>query len=396
MTNPDWTNLARMAATRLDLPTMIGAPELTESQAFAALSWFSTATGGLRFSDSWPGTMGVRAYNWCRARAGSVARNTDGTQRLDDPRVAAMSEHLALHLDYLAPEYGPEDFVPDERYSLYLTELDVNGQYHSAAGGVQLGTGRGDLINAPRTIDAYLHMPGYLRLAARPADLQQLLPYSWRGFERLAAGRVITMNTAAFLRKRGVEMDADQVLIWPKSRAHLAAWATMWRGARAHLAPYALVNLGAKIALALVKEITNVTLGGWLRSEDKNHSELMNKSWSDAVITEAWVRALVSIERAGAAGAPTIGMRRDAAWFLGPRDQEPSGLTIDKTVHPTGRDGQLGKWKRTRCVPVTDSLCRAYATGSPEMLNKHLVAAVKDQALTPAQGQEQPDPTPTR
>lgn len=377
---PDAQNLATMARNRLDLPALVGVEELTERQAFSALSWWYTATGGLRFSDTWPGTVGIRAYHWVRGMHGQEARGIAGSERLQDDRVAQMTQRLALHLDWTAPDLYPDLMAGNDAVPLWLTELDVNGQYLSAAGGLQLGTGTPDLINAPRTLDAYKHMPGYVQLARRPDHLARYLPITWRAFDRLNdEGRnVITMNYAAWLIKRGVELDAAQLLLWPRSRQHLAAWVSMWRKAREYLAAYARSVLAARVALALLKEVTNTTLSGWMRSEDKNHTDLMNRAWSDAIITESTVRAMVAAERAGAAGFPAVGMRRDAAWFIGRRDLEPTGLEIDKSIWPTGRDGKLGKWKRTRCVPVTGELVDAIAR-SPEMVSRYLVAAVKAQ-----------------
>lgn len=384
MTIPDAENLATMARRRLKI-------ELDERQAFAALSWWTTATKGLRFSDSWPGTIGVRAYHWVRGVSGADARGIAGAARVDDPRVDEMIRDLALHLDWLDPHGAdryqlPEGFHCPPSQCPYLTELDVNGQYLSAAGGVQLGHGTADLITAPRTLDAYRLMPGYVRLARYPTNLPDCLPYTWRAWERLRERSVITMNQAAFLLKRGVELDAAAVLIWPRHRQHLAGWTSVFRNARTYLVPYARSNLAARTALALVKEVANVTVGGWLRSEDKNHSDMMVRPWADAVTTEGGVRGLHWVEKAGHAGNPALGMRRDAAWFLGRRDLEPVGMPIDKSWWPTGKDGQLGKWKRTRSVPLTPALIETIGMGSPERVVRHLVAATKDPATVDSSG----------
>lgn len=379
-------NIARACRTRLDLPELIGQDELTEQQTRIVLSWWHVATGGLQFSDGWVGTVGVRAYHWLRARSGAAARGIDGVTRIDNPLVAAMTRTLALHLDWIDPDaFPPHDMASHIEQTglvtVFLTELDVNGQFLAAAG-CELGTGEPDLITRPRTLGAYLTMPGYVRLSEKPA-LDGIVPVNGnipplscpRAFDRLEAGSAITMTTARYLSTRGAELDADEVVIWPRHRRHLAAWQTRFRTARSSLALEAAEgNRGALIALALVKEVANVTVGGWMRSEDKNHSDLMRKDWSDQIISEGVVRALIAVDKAAAAGNPAIGMRRDAAWFLGPINLEPEGLEIDKTLWNTGRDGQLGKWKRTRSLPVDKTMIEAIRSGSPERVVRVLTA----------------------
>lgn len=365
------TNIKRACKARLDLPTLIDADQLSDKQARAVLSYWYSATGGLQFSSHWVGTVGVRAYHWQRARAGAAARGIDGVSRLTSPLAAAMTGDLALHLDWL-----DIDHFPGEWGGQYWTELDVNGQFLSACA-CELGTGEPDLITRPRTLDAYLGMPGYVRLAEKPA-LDGIITYP-RAFDRLEAGRTIVMPVASYLVKRGAELDADEIVIWPKHRRHLAAWQAMFRNARTNLAQAAARgSMGAYLALALVKDVTNTTLGGWLRSEDKNHSDLMRKDWSDQLIGTGVVRELIGLDKAAAAGNPAVGMRRDAAWFVGPRDFEPTGLELDKSLYPTGRDGQLGKWKRTRSVPIDGRLIEAVGTGSPEMVVRVLTARERE------------------
>lgn len=359
-------NVATMAAKRLDLRGMIGADELTTRQAEVVLGWWHQATKGLRFSSNWPGTLGVRAYHWIRSRHGADARGIDGVTRIDSDAARAMSEDLALHLDWVDVDPDLLRVVAADR-ELWLTELDVNGQFLNTCD-VELGTGEPVLVSSPRTLDPFLRYPGYVRLEYPPV-LGSALPFTYQALGRLEAGRVIAMPLARQLVKRGAELDASEVLVWEKSRRHLSAWRGLFRNAREMLAALSAGgNLGARIALGLVKETANVTVGGWMRSEDKNHSDLMRKDWSDQVIAEGTVRQLVALDKAGHAGFPACGTRRDAAWFIGDRDLEPSGLTIDKAHHPTGRDGQLGKWKRTRSVPVDDRLIEALGTGSPEMV----------------------------
>jgi hypothetical protein len=374
-------NIKAAAASRLDLPSLIDADHLDDRQALAVLHWWHQATGGLAFSASWVGTVGVRAYHWQRAMAGSDARGVDGVRRITSPLAAAMTADMALHLDWLDPE-DMADWLPADLHQLYLTELDVNGQFLSAAG-IELGTDEPDLIRRPRTLDAYLRMPGYVRLAEKP-DLFNVRPTSERipalscplAFDRLDAERVIAMPTADYLTRKGVHLNASEIVIWPRHRRHLASWAALFRSARStlalHVATYG--NLAARVALGLVKEVANVTVGGWMRSEDKNPSDLMRKDWSDMIISESVIRALIALDKAAAAGIPALGMRRDAAWFIGRRDLEPEGLVIDKTLYPNGKDGQLGKWKRTRSVPIDSRLIEAVRTGSPEMVVRVLTS----------------------
>lgn len=367
------------ARHQLDLVDLIGEDELTDMQARAVLSWWHTSTGGLEFSSGWPGTVGVRAYHWLTSRHGLAARGIDTATRIDNPMVEAMSRDLALHVDWLDPDAFELYHLADrlnwkisDSQAMHLTEWDINGQFHASAG-IELGSGEPDRIDAPRTLDAYKHMPGYVRLANDPEGLPELLPHTWRAFARYTAGTVMAMPTVRYLRKVGVELDAGEVVIWAKHRRHLASWYALFREARWKLAAEATRGkLGAKVALGLVKAVANLTLGGWLRSE-KNSSDMMRRDWSDMVITEAWVRALVAIDKAGKAGAPAVGMRRDAAWFLGPRNHHPEALECDTTFSTTGANGKLGKWKRTRSVPVGGELLDAW-TRSPEIVNRVIKA----------------------
>lgn len=375
MTEEEIPNVQRAAASRLGI-------HLTIPQAIAVLGWWHMATQQLRFSSGWVGTVGVRAYHRSIERSGLAARGVATAERLDCPESDRFSQDLVLHTDWLSPvPMGrhlelAQDLIADRvprGWDPWLTELDVNGQFHSAAS-IDLGHGDPELIITPRTLDGYLSMPGYVRLARKPSEMPLFV--IWRAYRRLQEGSVLTTNQAQFLTRRGIELDASEVLVWPKHRRHLDAWAALFRHARTVLADAAASgNLAAQVALGLVKETVNVTVGGWMRSEEKNGSDLMNRAWSDRIITEGGIRALISVEHASVAGAQVVGMRRDAAWFLGPRNYEPEGLTIDRTFHPTGKNGKLGKWKRTRSVPLTQGLIDAQETQSPEMMVRAIKAA---------------------
>jgi hypothetical protein len=178
------------------------------------------------------------------------------------------------------------------------------------------------------------------------------------------------MTTASYLTKRGVEFDVARAVVWTdgNSRPHLAAWVKLFREARATLIERAAGEGGeaARIALAMVKAIAAVTLGGWLRS-DKNRSDLMRRDWSDQIIAESWVRALLAVEKAGAAGFPVMGMRRDSAWWLADEAPiAPAGIEIS---------GKLGKWKHSRHAAVNRAIITAHRGGSAEALNSAIKAA---------------------
>lgn len=125
--------------------------------------------------------------------------------------------------------------------------------------------------------------------------------------------------------------------------------------------------------------VCSVTLGGWIRS-DRNRSDFMRRDWSDQIISEAWVRALLAIERAGAAGFPALGMRRDSAWFLGssapivPTDIN-AGLKTLGSAAGSRPSTQLGKWKISRYAEVDASIIDAHRGGSAEVLNSAIKAA---------------------
>lgn len=352
MNSEEIANIQRAAHSRLGI-------ELNTQQAIGTLDWWHVATQGLRFSSGWVGTVGVRAYHMLWERSGNTQRGIPGAERASWLGADTMVSDMALHRDWIDPD---RQILTGQ----WITELDINGQYLSAAG-IELGHGTPEEILNPRDLAAYTPHPGYVRISSAPSpvELSAKLPGLWRGFRGLEVGQVLAMPTVRFLTGRGVELDASQVLIWPKHRRHLEAWQRLFREARKYLAAGAANgSLAARTALGLVKQVTNTTLGGWMRAE-RNTSDLMNRYWSDMIISEANVRALVHLERAALTGFPTLGQFRDAAWFVGPRDFEPGGLQIDKTLYPTGRDGMLGKWKRARSVPVSGALLAAQQTGSP-------------------------------
>jgi hypothetical protein len=344
--------------------------QVTSDQAAAVLAEFRAATNGLDFRD-WYGDTGISAYYRIRAAAGAEARGIPGVERIESERAAAASADAVLHLDYVAADVRP-------RKGQQVTELDVNGQFLSAAA-IELGHGEPIVVDQPRSIGGYLASPGYVRLSHDLTVGAAELPHTHQAFAGIKAGRTLATTTARYLMKHGVELDAAEVVIWPTPRTnhrrHLDAWVRLFREARRTLADRADGDGGeaARLALALVKGIAAVTLGGWIRS-DKNRSEFMRRDWSDQVIAESWVRALVGIERAGEAGSPVMGMRRDSAWFLADQaPYEPAGL---KTREADGRPTrQLGKWKVSRHAPVGAAIIRAHKSGSAELLNSAIKAA---------------------
>jgi hypothetical protein len=336
--------------------------ELTTAQAAAVLAEWHQATGGLRISDGWPGTVGVRAYRWLRAKSGADERGIDGAERLAAPElVDPFVEHLVRHPDYVDPKRRP-------RRGQWITELDVNGSFHASAG-IELGTGDPVLIPAPRDIGGYLGDVGYVRLAR---DVRTGHP-AWLG---LRAGRTLAMTTAAWLIKQGHEIEASEALVWPRHRRHLDNWYRLFRDARQALIQRTKTGRGpaAAVALQILKSIVTTTLGGWIRSE-KNHSEMLRRDWSDMIMAEAWVRQMAAMGRAEVHGWWPIGIRRDAAWFC--TDQPgvvPPGIQCAE---------QLGKWKVTRSVPVTPEIIAAHRGGPEKLLHAILAAHRSQGAATP-------------
>lgn len=347
--------------------------DVTEDVARATLTEWHTATGGMRFV-GWAGDTGLSIYSAVTARDGLQARGVATIDPTPSEAVAEASENLALHLDWIAPG------ITLDRQHL-VSEFDVNGQFLASAD-VGLGHGEPDVLDrAPRDgLRAFKGRPGYVRLASDlrvPADAR--ITHTRAAWDGIPAGRYLAMTSAQHLAKNGVPLDIDRVMWWPvdHSRNHLSAWKTVLRGAREQLM-HALGDrpdpaAPAAHALALVKSVASVTLGGMLRSE-RSTTRYFSVHWSDMIITESWVRALIAVERAGQQGATVLGMRRDSVWL---RTDIPAAPSTLAPIAPAGLtiSDQLGKWKHSRWAIATDDMITRHSAATPETFNHALKAA---------------------
>lgn len=325
--------------------------EITPELASATLDAWHRVTRGLEWRD-WAGATGIAAYYATRAHLGQDARGIAGVERLDEAIPQEWRDAVRLHPDYVDLSVVPQ-------LGQHVTELDINAQF-LASSDIPLGNGMPLLIERPGALSPLLKVPGYVRLAtAAETDIA-----AWAG--RLEAGAVLPMPSVQYLTKRGVRLNAEAAYVWAQGnhRAHLRVWKDRFRDAWQQL--QTCTDDGSMLALKLIKSVVTVTLGGMLRSAD-NPTDLMRRDWSDHIIAEAWTRALVKVDKAAELGNPTMGMRRDSAWFLSDSAPFiPEGIEVKR---------QLGKWKVSRHAPVNEDMIAAHAGGSPDLLNRAIKAA---------------------
>jgi hypothetical protein len=327
--------------------------DVDPADAAAALEAFHQATGGLEWR-GWSADTAHSLYAWGLAKNGTAARG-QASERLDSEQVRAFSDDLrgnTLYLDYVDPAVVPQ-------VGQHITQMDVHGQFLAAAD-VTLGTGEPTLLRSVSDVRMVVKVPGYVRLAA---DVDSPVP-AFAG--RLVAGAVVTTTQAGYLIKRGATLPASEALVWAagNSRQHLRTWkGTLSAGW------YALqgrTDLPAVWALRILKSVYTTVLGGWLRSDQVN-ADMARLDWSDMIVTEAGVRALVALDKATDAGRPAVGMRRDSAWFLDNHAPSvPAGMSTET---------KLGKWKADRWAAVTQDMVAAHTAGSFDDLNKAIKAA---------------------
>lgn len=337
--------------------------DVTEDQARAGLAAWHRATDGLRFL-GWDGDVATALYARVVARDGLVARGVDVLTAQSSPAVEEASAGLALHLDWLTDgsDLGEDDVV---------SEFDVNGQYLAAAG-IPLGVDEPDqLERAPRAgLRMFRDHPGYVRLAGPVSFPDGVLPHTRAAWAGVEPGRWLALTPAEWLERQGASVPVDRVLWWPEGKRHrpLVSWQKSLRVAREQL--MGDPDPAARLAVTVLKSTANTFLGGMLRSERKapRHCRI---DWSDMVITQAWMRALIAVEKAGQDGAQVLGMRRDSAWFRTPATATPG------PVAPVGLvvSNQLGKWKPGRWAEATPQMVDEYRAGSPEKFNSALKAA---------------------
>jgi len=335
--------------------------ELTENEAAEALAKFSAALDGLEFHGWW-GQTGADAYAMVCARDGLAGRGVAMVEQVPGDQAAlvqSFSNDTVLHRDHISDQPAPE-------LGAWITELDINAQFPTAAGGLELGHGAPTHLATVRSVEGLLRgaVPGYLRLAAPLTVTAQQLPATHSAWREIEAGRVLTLNHARWLAKHGVQIDAGEALIWPDHRRHLRTWSELFRIGRERLK--ADPSPAARVALGALKMTANTTVGGWLKSQ-KNHGDLLRPDFTDQIITESWVRAMAAVEKAGREGDLTLGMRRDSAWWVADHGPfTPRGLTVSE---------QGGKWKHSRWAQVDTAIREAHATGVADTLNRAIKAA---------------------
>lgn len=239
----------------------------------------------------------------------------------------------------------------------HLIGADVNGQFLAVGGAVELGTGhpvRTDRDVRLGELGAALRGPGYGRLAA---DVEVMPGCTAR------AGRWLAMPMLAYLHGRGMPVELTSVITWAAHRRWLNPWYKVMRNARATL--LARTDHGARMALAVLKEMYSAFLGGQLRSERWNDTELLRPDWNDQVVALSAANMLRAI---GKSTPGPVGAMRDTAWWLLPPGAAPEGIELST---------QLGKWKITRGAPITQDLINAIRAADPTRIRKAHAASAE-------------------
>lgn len=330
--------------------------EVTTAQGADVLAHWHRATGGAAWTSRRPAAVGLAMLAATTGRSGTAARGLLQARR--DEVMPDGWAHPMISTDHVDPT------APINSGTECVSEFDINGQFLSAAG-IALGTSADPLeIKAPRKPESLVKLPGYVRLASDHSCSDPAL------MGRLSAGTVLPMPIAQYMvRHLDMRLDLDAALVWQdgQHRPHLAAWQGRMRAARADL--MAAEGPGARVALKLVKSVSAALLGGMLASTRANRSQFLRPDWTHMVKAEAKCRQLIAVRRIREAGGLVSGAFMDAIIVpsTGPGDTPPTMQVSD----------QLGKWKLSRHVAVSESIITAYETGSASSLNKAIKNAAE-------------------
>ncbi len=352
-------------------------PDATDADIATAYRLFRQVTsrkvdGGLRMIGD-PGFVGLKSVQIVRdGHNGSVR-----TAPLDSELVDGISHggDLFRYADHVqaGAELGEGDPV---------TVLDSNSAWLAAAQSCELGDSAPAHYTRPRTIrqvtaqSKWSKRPGYVLLGAAP-DLAAELP----GLASLGRGSWVPTPWVDFLLNPwpgrgpllGSDLEIAELVYWHKGDhgRRLSTWAAFMRDAG--LALTGMDGLAARYALKLVKRVRNGLLGGYLRSERYNRTELLRPDWSDLIVTQAGANLMRKLTRAALEhGAPhPIGVYRDDVWYAA--DRPPAALVDAGEVDPT----KLGKLKVKGTIATTAELAAAMADRSTFNASTAVAAALR-------------------
>lgn len=354
-------------------------PDATDADIATAYRLFRQVTGskvdgGLRMIGD-PGFVGLTSVQIVRdGHNGSVR-----TAPLDSELVDGISHggDLFRYADHVraGAELGEGDPV---------TVLDSNSAWLAAAQSCELGDSAPAHYTRPRTIRQvtaqakWSKRPGYVLLDAAP-DLAAELP----GLASLGRGSWVPTPWVDFLLNPwpgrgpllGSDLEVAELVYWHKGDhgRRLSTWAAFMRDAGLALA--GMDGLAVRYALKLLKRVRNGFLGGYLRSERYNRTELLRPDWSDLIVTQAGANLMRKLTRAALEhDAPhPIGVYRDDVWYAA--DQPPAALVDAGEVDPT----KLGKLKVKGTIATTAELAAAIADRSTFNASTAVAAALRQE-----------------
>lgn len=348
-----------------------GDPDATDADIEAAYRVFREVTDDTRMVGS-PGVVGVAWWRRTRERNHASVR----TDPVASDLLSEVTRQVNPYVSYLRTGAQVE---PGQ----VITTLDVNGQYPAAAASVELGHGEPDHYTTARSIRVitqrprWSKRPGYVRLGA---DLVTDHP----AFGTVPAGEWLALPTVDFLLNPGKDvpavidpdtLDIAELIYWGQGNhgKRLAAWQKRYRAARDALLERQ--DTPARYALAVLKTVANVFLGGYLRSERHvGGSEIHRPDWSDMLVSQAGANMLRAEWRSRHVdGNPAaLGAWRDALWFVGAEPFTPAdGGALEIST-------RLGKFKQEKVVTVTDDLAAAYESGSHKAMVDLLAQAHRE------------------
>lgn len=235
-----------------------------------------------------------------------------------------------------------------------VVQTDVNNQYLAVCS-IPLGDGDPEHRTGGHRVSD-LKLPGYVRVTTAP-DLSCVPVHTQGAFRQLTAGSWLPMPAVKYLTGCGVQLDTSDVIVWPRNGERLRVWGTHVRNALATLTGNDLADRMARMA---VKAIYHAFMGGWLRSEGANKTELLRPDWNDMVVSTARCNLLRHLDRYPD-DRPLAAITDSVMWRGGP----PAGLELTS---------QPGKWKVTRTVTVTSDIVAAHQSGHLGSLNKLMKA----------------------
>jgi hypothetical protein len=321
-------------------------PDATDADLSAALGIFREVTDGGRFV-SFAGQTGQALFARLLARFPSMVPPEPVTS--DEAR-EVWASGVQTRANYVTKGHK-------FRAGQHFTGYDANGQFPAAAGSAELGDGQPVTVDRPRSLDALVNLPGYVRVA-------KAVRTGHPAFGTVAAGAWLPMPFVKYLTADlGVTVPAAEVLYWPKHGRRLAAYVKhAYRVPRDRLTEMP-DSPAVTYAMAALKDQANAFIG-MLRSETYSKGGFYRPDWYDMIVSTAEANALRAFAKCDV--QPVAKMADCAYWIADSAPYVPSGLIISS---------QLGKWKLERSGPVTAGLADAYRAGQAKSVHEAAKAA---------------------